>query len=79
MDGGKGGKIQGTGLGLSLSKELVEMHGGRMSVRSQVGAGTTFRIELPDADAIGWSSETTQPNWVATNRPMVVALVALMN
>jgi signal transduction histidine kinase/CheY-like chemotaxis protein len=37
----------GSGLGLSISKQFVELHGGRMWVESVVGAGTTFIFELP--------------------------------
>ncbi|SDJ83331.1 Signal transduction histidine kinase [Catalinimonas alkaloidigena] len=37
----------GTGLGLSLSRELVERHGGRISVRSEWGHGTVFEVQLP--------------------------------
>ncbi|RON48656.1 hybrid sensor histidine kinase/response regulator [Pseudomonas frederiksbergensis] len=38
---------QGTGLGLSLSYGIVKKHHGEISVRSVVGSGTTFRVELP--------------------------------
>ena len=38
----------GTGLGLSLVARIVEEHGGRIDVQSQVGAGTTFCIFLPE-------------------------------
>ena len=37
----------GSGLGLSVSKQFVEMHGGRMWVDSEVGKGTTFYVDLP--------------------------------
>ena len=37
----------GTGLGLSLSHSIVERHGGRLIVDSEVGVGTTFAIDLP--------------------------------
>jgi len=38
---------KGTGLGLSLSFGIVQKHGGRIEVRSDVGIGTTFRVVLP--------------------------------
>lgn len=38
---------QGTGLGLSVSYEIVKKHGGEMKVYSKVGRGTTFTIKLP--------------------------------
>jgi len=37
----------GTGLGLHISKQIVEAHGGKLSVESRAGAGTTFTIALP--------------------------------
>jgi len=40
-------KFEGTGLGLPLSKDLIELHGGSLSLESVVGKGTTVRVLLP--------------------------------
>jgi signal transduction histidine kinase len=40
-------KAQGTGLGLAIAARVVEQHGGRITVESSVGHGTTFTIALP--------------------------------
>lgn len=55
-------EYSGTGLGLSLSKEFIEMHKGSISLESKLGGGTTFRFDLKkgldhidkDLLALGW-------------------------
>jgi signal transduction histidine kinase len=40
-------QVSGTGLGLAILKEIVELHGGRVTVKSEVDEGSTFTVWLP--------------------------------
>jgi signal transduction histidine kinase len=52
-------QIEGSGVGLSLVKQIIEAHGGRISVSSRPGTGTTFIIHLPLADEAGTGGVAT--------------------
>ena len=45
--------VKGHGLGLSFVREIIEKHGGTISVSSNLGDGSTFTIELPKTDLNG--------------------------
>jgi len=47
VDGSASRNFEGTGLGLTLSKEFVEMHGGQLSVTSKLGEGSCFTFSVP--------------------------------
>ncbi len=47
VDKGRSRETGGTGLGLSIVKHIVQLHGGRVWVESQLGAGTTFFVSVP--------------------------------
>ena len=46
------GNIPGTGLGMTIVKEIIELHGGQVSVDSEFGVGTTVTLWLPALKAL---------------------------
>ena len=53
VEKGRSRDAGGTGLGLAIVKHLVQAHGGRLEISSEVGRGTTVRVLLPPGDAEG--------------------------
>ncbi|RKH55454.1 ATP-binding protein [Corallococcus aberystwythensis] len=51
VEGVRGRSHEGSGIGLALVRELVELHGGHISARSTVGQGSTFTVSLPTGTA----------------------------
>ncbi|HMN46026.1 MAG TPA: ATP-binding protein [Povalibacter sp.] len=47
VEGAQGRSFEGSGIGLALVQQLVRLHGGDVSVRSELGRGTTFSVSLP--------------------------------
>jgi len=50
-------RFESTGLGLAITKELIQAHGGRVAVASAVGEGTCFTVLLPEASRVGGDDE----------------------
>lgn len=59
VEKGDAGKISGTGLGLAVSREIVQRQGGRLSVESVFGEGSTFTFTVPIAQP--GSPQATEP------------------
>ena len=47
VEGARARTVEGSGIGLALVQELIHFHGGRVSVVSELGKGTTFTIDIP--------------------------------
>jgi CheY-like chemotaxis protein len=67
IEGARRRSHEGSGIGLALVRELVEMHGGAIQVESALGHGTTFTVALP------LGQQHLQQNQVATGSPRPVA------
>lgn len=62
VEGASGRSIEGSGIGLALVRELVELHGGFVRVSSERGRGTTFVVSLPTGDQHLPEGRVTSPS-----------------
>jgi PAS domain S-box-containing protein len=77
VDAGPGRQHEGTGLGLALTRRFAELHGGRVSVASSPGHGSTFTLHLPLEAAAPKLSAPGAPAHVAATdpaRPLVLVV-----
>jgi CheY-like chemotaxis protein/anti-sigma regulatory factor (Ser/Thr protein kinase) len=72
LDASAAKKFQGTGLGLALTKRIVEAHGGRVEVRSTPGKGSTFSAILPRAMTAAPQRQPPAVLPAEANRPVLV-------
>lgn len=81
IDREEGPGIRGTGLGLTISKKIIEMHRGAVRVQSEQGKGTKFTIEIPIwQDETGFSAfvEDRLLDSIDSNSPMSLLMIKLV-
>ncbi|MBJ7899381.1 MAG: PAS domain S-box protein [Cyanobacteria bacterium RI_101] len=71
-------QYEGTGLGLALVKRLAELHGGQVTVVSQVGQGSAFTVTLPFRPAAGTPAPSSKEEEEAVGAPPIASPLVLV-
>ena len=70
----KSEKAEGTGLGLAITQRLVELHGGNLSLESEVGSGSCFYFTLPITTTVEAREEVIPPQAIDGPAPVVLVI-----
>lgn len=71
VEGARGRSFEGSGIGLALVHELVELHGGTIQVESEIGHGSCFTVRIPLQTALPIASEPPSTNSTSVARAFV--------
>ncbi len=62
------GKVQGTGLGMSITKEIMDIHRGKVEISSILGKGTLVTLFFPAANDPGSENSAGEASWQSLSR-----------